>query len=159
MSKVFRVFPNDSIPPFVDRAEGHYIFTKDGRKILDTSGGGTSFAILGWNHPKVNAAIEKQIHKFGHMDYKQWFDENVEELADLLLSRAEHGLNRVYFAGNSGAEACEAAMKMSYQVNYDLGKPEKKWFISREQSYHGSTADALASLGACVSEMEPTELH
>jgi len=82
--------------------------------------------------------------RFTHMDYKVWSDPNVEDLASLLLSRAEHHLNRVYFAGNSGAEACEAAMKMSFQVHHDLGKKEKTWFISREQSYHGSTLDALA---------------
>ena len=142
-SKVFRVFPNDPIPPFVDRAEGIYVYTKDGRKILDASGGGTSYAILGWGNPEINAAIERQLKRFGHLDYKIWADENTGELADILLSRAEHGLDRVYFAGNSGAEACEAAMKMSYQVHYDLGRKEKRWFISREQSYHGSTADAL----------------
>jgi adenosylmethionine-8-amino-7-oxononanoate aminotransferase len=143
-SNLFRVFPNDPIPPFVDRAEGLYVFTKDGRKILDTSGGGTSYAILGWCHPEVNSAIEKQLKRFGHMDYKIWSDENTEELARILVSRANHGLDRVYFAGNSGAEACEAAMKMSYQVHQDLGLKDKRWFISREQSYHGSTADALA---------------
>jgi len=143
-SNVFRVFPNDPIPPFVDYAEGLYVVTKNGRKILDTSGGGTSYAILGWRYPEVNAAIERQLKRFSHMDYKLWSDENVEELASLLVSRAEHGLDRVYFAGNSGAEACEAAMKMSYQVHHDLGHTEKRWFISREQSYHGSTADALA---------------
>lgn len=142
-SKVFRVFPNDPIPPFVDRAEGIYVYTKDGRKILDASGGGTSYAILGWGNPEINAAIERQLKRFGHLDYKIWADENTGELADILLSRAEHGLDRVYFAGNSGAEACEAAMKMSYQVHYDLGRKEKRWFISREQSYHGSTSDAL----------------
>ncbi len=143
MSKVFRVFPNDPVPPFVVRGEGLYVHTEDGRKILDTSGGGTSYCIVGWSHPSVIAAVEKQLHLFGHMDYKIWSDANVEKLAELLLSRAEHGLDRVYFAGNSGAEACEAAMKMSYQVHYDLGRKEKKWFISRTQSYHGSTADAL----------------
>lgn len=143
-SSVFRVFPNDPVPPFVDRAEGVYVLAKDGRKILDTSGGGTSYAILGWCHPEVNAAIERQSKRFCHMDYKIWSDDNVEELAKLLVSRADHGLDRVYFAGNSGAEACEAAMKMSYQVHHDLGNTKKQWFISREQSYHGSTADALA---------------
>jgi adenosylmethionine-8-amino-7-oxononanoate aminotransferase len=35
-------------------------------------------------------------------------------------------------------------MKLSYQAHYDSGKKEKTWFISREQSYHGSTTDALA---------------
>ena len=143
-SNVFRVFPNDPIPPFVDHADGLYVYTKDGRKILDASGGGTSFAILGWHHPEVNAAIERQLQRFGHLDYKIWSDENTEMLAEILVSRAGHGLNRVYFAGNSGAEACEAAMKMSYQVHYDLGNKHKRWFISREQSYHGSTSDALA---------------
>ena len=142
-SKVFRVFPNDPIPPFVKYADGPYVYTVDGKKILDTSAGGTSYSILGWRHPLVEEAINKQVKLFGHIDYKLWSDENVEELANLLLTKAEHGLDRVYFAGNSGAEACEAAMKMSYQVHYDLGKKEKKWFISREQSYHGSTADAL----------------
>ncbi len=143
-SKVFRVFPNDPVPPFVDRADGIYVYTKDGRKILDATGGGTSYAILGSCHPEVNGAIEHQIKRFGHLDYKIWADENTGELADILLSRAEHGLDRVYFAGNSGGEACEAAMKMSYQVHYDLGRKEKRWFISREQSYHGSSSDALA---------------
>ena len=142
-SNVFRVFPNDPVPPFVDRAEGLYIHTQDGRRILDASGGGTSYAILGWGHPEVNAAVERQLRRFGHMDYKIWSDENTEALASLLVSRAQHGLDLVYFSGNSGAEACEAAMKMSYQVHYDLGRREKRWFISREQSYHGSTSDAL----------------
>lgn len=144
MSKVFRVFPHDPAYPVVDKAEGVYLHTQDGRKILDTTGGGTCYCIVGWSHPEVIKAIETQARKFGHIDYKTWTDENVEALADLLLSRAEHNLDRVYFAGNSGAEACEAAMKMSYQVHQDLGKKEKKWFISRMQSYHGSTADALA---------------
>jgi adenosylmethionine-8-amino-7-oxononanoate aminotransferase len=143
MSKVFRVFPKDPKPPFVSKADGVYIYKKNGEKLLDTTAGGTSYSILGWNHPEINSAIKEQLHRFGHLDYKLWSDENTENLADLLVSRANHGLDRVYFCGNSGAEACEAAMKMSYQVHYDLGKPEKKWFISREQSYHGSTSDAL----------------
>lgn len=144
VSNLLRVFPNNPIPCFVDRAEGIYIHTTNGEKYLDTTGGSTSFSILGWSHPDINAAIEQQLQRFGHMDYKAWSDENTEKLATLLLSRAEHKLNRVYFAGNSGAEACEAAMKMSYQVHYDSGNRDKTWFISRKQSYHGSTTDALS---------------
>jgi adenosylmethionine-8-amino-7-oxononanoate aminotransferase len=142
----FRVFPNDPLPPVVVKADGNYIFTKDGRKILDTTAGGTCHAIVGWGHPKVVAAITDQLTRFSHVDYKIWIDEHVEQLATLLLSRAEHSLDRVYFCGNSGAEACEASMKMSYQVHQDQGKREKKWFISHTESYHGSTSDAL-SLG------------
>ena len=143
-SKIFRVFPNSPIPPFVERADGIYIYTKGGKKLLDTTAGSTSFSVLGWSHPVVLKAMEAKMLRFCHMDYKVWSDEDVELLAELILSRAEHGLNRVYFAGNSGAEACEAAMKMSYQVHYDQGKREKSWFISRTQSYHGATTDAMA---------------
>lgn len=143
-SNIFRVFPNDPIPPYVDYAKGAYIFTKEGKKLLDMSAGGTSYAILGWQHKEINKALHKQVDRFGHLDYKLWSDDNTDALAELLLSRAGHGLNRVYFSGNSGAEACEAAMKISYQAHYDQGKRNKKWFISREQSYHGATSDALA---------------
>lgn len=142
--KLFRVFPNDPVAPYVDYAKGAYIYTKNGKEILDMSAGGTSYAILGWQHSEVNQALHKQVNRFGHMDYKLWSDQNTEELANLLLSRAQHSLNKVYFSGNSGAEACEAAMKMSYQAHYDQGKINKKWFISRKQSYHGATSDALA---------------
>ncbi|EKD71170.1 MAG: Adenosylmethionine-8-amino-7-oxononanoate aminotransferase [uncultured bacterium] len=141
---IFRVFPNEPVPPYVEKGDGIYVYTRDGKKYLDTTGGSTSYAILGWNHPKVNSAITDQLKRFTHMDYKVWSDANTEALAELLLSRAEHKLNRVYFSGNSGAEACEAAMKMSYQVHHDTGHPEKTWFISREQSYHGATTDAMA---------------
>lgn len=144
MSSLLRVFPNDGIPPFVSHAEGLHVHTKDGRKLLDTTAGSTSYAILGWSHREVLDAMKAQMKRFCHMDYKVWSDKNTERLADLLLSRAEHGLNRVYFSGNSGAEACEASMKMSYQTHYDLGKRNKTWFISRNQSYHGSTTDAMA---------------
>ncbi len=143
-SNLFRVFPNDPIPENVDYAKDAYIYTKDGKRILDFSAGGTSYSILGWQNESVNNAIKKQLDCFGHIDYKLWTDKNTEQLATLLVSKAEHGLKKVYFCGNSGAEACEAAMKMSYQAHYDLGKKEKKWFISREQSYHGATSDALA---------------
>lgn len=145
-SRLFHVFLNEPAPPEVVRAAGIYIETKKHGRLMDMSAGGTSYATLGWCNEEVNDAIIKQVKKFGHLDYKMWSDENTELLADILLSKREHKLDRVYFSGNSGSEACEAAMRMSYQCHYDRGFKSKKWFISRKQSYHGSTADAL-SLG------------
>ena len=143
-SNLFRVFPNDPAPPFAEKAVGLNIWDGAGNLYLDSTAGGTSYAILGWNNKRVNSAIKQQLDRFTHLDYKLWSDKNVEALASLLLSKAEHDLDKVYFSGNSGAEACEAAMKMSYQAHYDSGKTKKKWFISRTQSYHGATSDALA---------------
>jgi adenosylmethionine-8-amino-7-oxononanoate aminotransferase len=143
-SRLLRTFLNESAPPMVEKGEGIYLHMKDGQKYMDTTGGFTAHAILGWTQPSVTDAIIKQANKITHIDYKTFTDENREKLADLLLSRAEHKLDRVYFVGGSGGEACEAAMKLSYQAHYDSGNRDKTWFISREQSYHGSSTDALA---------------
>ncbi len=143
-SKLLKTFLNMPELPIVRKGDGIYLYMKDGKKILDTTGGFTAHAILGWSQPTVIDAIIKQARKITHIDYKTFSDINREKLASLLLSRAEHDLDRVYFVGSSGGEACEAAMKLSYQAHYDTGKKEKTWFISREQSYHGSSTDALA---------------
>jgi adenosylmethionine-8-amino-7-oxononanoate aminotransferase len=142
-NKVFRVFLDERKLPTVSSAIGSSILVGKS-EFLDTTAGGTSYAILGWNHPRVNEAITSQIKKFGHIDYKIWNDPNLELLAKVILQNSPAELSKVYFAGNSGAEACEAAMKMSYQVHQINGNLAKKWFISRRQSYHGSTSDALA---------------
>jgi len=141
-SKVFRVFPTPDSLPQADFASGSYIHSR-GKKYLDLTAGGTSFAILGWSDEMINESIRTQLHKYAHIDYKIWNDPNLEVLATLILGSNLKTLNKVYFSGNSGAEACEAAMKISFQVNQQAGFNNKKWFISRKQSYHGSTADAL----------------
>ena len=143
-SNLLRVFPNDETPPFIEKTDGMYLYKKNGEKILDTTAGGTSYNIVGWNNKKVNNAIINQLKKFSHIDYKIWSDENSEKLASILVSKKNHSLNKVYLCGNSGSEACETALKFSFQRHYEEGKINKKWFISRTQSYHGSTADALA---------------
>jgi adenosylmethionine-8-amino-7-oxononanoate aminotransferase len=141
-NKVFRVFLDDRQLPSVSSATGSSILVGKS-KFLDTTAGGTSYAILGWNDPRVNDAVTTQLKKFGHIDYKIWNDPNLELLAKIILQNSPAELSKVYFAGNSGAEACEAAMKMSYQAHQINGNLEKRWFISRKQSYHGSTSDAL----------------
>ena len=140
---LFRVFTSNTNLPLVEKAEGNYIYS-EGKRLLDLTGGGTSYAILGWSNEEVNSAIRGQLAKFSHMDYKIWDDPNTLKLAKLVMGSSLSSLKKFYFAGNSGAEACEAAMKMSRQAHLSKGQTQKKWFISRKQSYHGSTADALA---------------
>ena len=127
------------------KGKGVYLYTKK-NKYLDTTSGLTGTSILGWSNPSVSRAINSQLKKIGHIDYKYFYDENRENLARLLLSKNENKLDKVFFVGGSGGEACEAAMKMSYQYHKAVGKPKKRWFISRDQSYHGSGSDSI-SLG------------
>ena len=141
---LLRNFFNPGMETLV-KGKGIYLYTKN-KKYLDTTSGLTGTSILGWSNPEINQAISSQLKKIGHIDYKYFNDENREKLASLLLSKSENKLDKVFFVGGSGGEACEASMKMSYQFHCAIGKPTKKWFISRSQSYHGSGSDAI-SLG------------
>lgn len=124
------------------KAKGIYIYTNN-KKVLDVTSGTNHFAILGWAHPKVNSAIIKQLKKFSHIDIKTWHDENLDILSKIVLSKKKHRLSKVFFTGNSGAEACEAAIRMSYQYFLNKGFKKKKFFISREESYHGCSGLSL----------------
>ena len=139
-------FLNESNPLKVLTANRIYLTLDDNIKYMDVTAGFTSHAILGWTQPKVNEAILAQLEKICHLDYKTFTDPNRDLLADLLIANSEHSLDKVFFVGSSGAEACEAALKLSFQSHYNNGKKNKAWFISRNQSYHGATNDAL-SLG------------
>ena len=111
---------------------------------MDATAGSTSCAVLGYTHPSVIEAMKAQIDRICHIDYNTWENPVLGELAEILLSMAPRGLNRVYFAGNSGTEAIEAALKLSYQAHWDAGKKEKTWIISRLQSFHGATLQAIS---------------
>ena len=144
MSHLLRTFPNEPQPPQIVHGEGLWLESSDGKRYFDMTGGFTAHAILGWNHPVVNREIETQLKKITHIDYKMIGDANREKLADILVSKAAHGLDKVFLCGGSGGEACETAMHLSYQAHYEEGKREKTWFISRNQSYHGATTDTMA---------------
>ena len=68
----------------------------------------------------------------------------IEIFKKYLLKGKKHKLDEIYYAGNSGAEANEGAMKLSYQYHKANGKKNKKWFISRYQSFHGSSSDTVS---------------
>jgi len=144
-SKLINTFLNEPKPIEIIKAEGINFFTNDGKKYIDFTAGFTSHAILGWSQNNVVEAITNQLKKIPHIDYKAFTDRNREALADLLVSKTISQLDRVFFVGSSGGEACEAAMKLSYQDHYCRGNKEKNWFISREQSYHGSTTHSMAA--------------
>ena len=139
--KNFNLLENEEIV----KGKGVYLYTKN-KKYLDSTSGLTGTSILGWSNLEIERSIIKQLKKIGHIDYKYFIDSNRENLSEILLSKAEHKLDKVFFVGGSGGEACEAAMKLSYQYNCAIGREKKKWFISRKQSYHGSGSDAI-SLG------------
>ena len=69
-NKLLRTFLNEPYPPLVEKGEGIYLHIKDGKKYMDTTGGFTAHAILGWTQPSVIRAIIKQANRITHIDYK-----------------------------------------------------------------------------------------
>ena len=144
MSTVFHKFPRELNSNYVTHAQGVYISTKQGKRILDTTAGGGGESVLGYSNEAVIDAINAQMRLFSHMNYNVWQNEHSDKLADLLISSAPAELSKVYFSGNSGSEAVEAALKLSYQAHYDSGSRNKNIFISRKQSTHGQTLHGIA---------------
>ncbi len=124
--------------------KGIKLIDKKKNVYTDLTGGFTGHAILGWGNSNVIRAIKNQLNKISHIDYKYWKDENRTNLSNIILSNKKNNLDCVYYVGSSGAEACEAAIKMSYQIHFNNNKKNKKITISRKQSYHGCTTHSLS---------------
>ena len=103
-SKVLRNFPNQPFPLTIKRAKGIYLFTKNGRRIMDLTGGCNSHAIIGYCHPQVIKALNKQAKLFTHIDYKSWTDENLFKLSNILCSKTKHGLKEIEQLDNLGQD-------------------------------------------------------
>lgn len=144
MKYLFKKFPNQKLPRKVIRTANHYYFLDKGEKILDFTSGWTGYANLGFLHPRLVKVTKEQLKKFSHIDYNIWQNSQAEVLAKKIIKTSNTRLDKVYFSGNSGSEAVEAAMKLSYQVQRDQGYKNKYIFISRVQSFHGSTLQAMS---------------
>lgn len=123
------------IPVLAARAEGARVWDLDGKEYLDFMSG-YGVAILGHSFPAVVEAIKKQLETVSitHASiYSPARAEFLQELSTVLPS----GLTRA-FLSNSGAEAVEAAIKIS------LKSTGRKRIISMENAYHGKTLGALS---------------
>ena len=89
----------DQFNEIIKSGDGVYLFTKKNKKYLDSTAGQTGTSILGWNNKLINNAMIRQIKKISHIDYKYFVDENREKLAKILISKAQHKLNKVFFVG------------------------------------------------------------
>lgn len=150
------VFPRDisSQPPSIVRGEGSYLIDAAGRRYLDASGG-PAVSCLGHNHPKVVAAIQRQVAEVSYAYSLFFTTPAIEALADTLTSQAPKGIEKAFFV-SGGSEAIEGALKMARQYFLEIGQPQRSRFIARQRSYHGNTLGAL-SLGGDINRRQPYE--
>ncbi len=97
-------------PEIIDRAEGSYVYTEGGRRILDFTSGQMS-AILGHAHPEIVATVRRQIGTLDHL-FSGMLSRPVVELSRRLadsLDKAAAGLPAVSSAAVSSAAVSSAA--------------------------------------------------
>lgn len=132
-------------PPLlpVVRAEGVYLYTEDGRRILD---GISSWwvNIHGHSHPKLNEALARQAREVEHVLFAGCTHRPAVELAERLLSLVPRGLTRVFYSDN-GSTAVEVALKMALQYWSNLGQPQRRTFLKLTNAYHGDTVGAMSA--------------
>lgn len=119
------------------RAEGSYVYDKDGNRYVDLLSGYGALN-LGHNHPRIIEAIKKVL---GRPVYLQ---ASINPFAAALAKRLAEiapGKLSVCFFSNSGAEAIEAALKMARAAT------GKTVFLYAENSFHGKTFGALSVTG------------
>ena len=131
--------------PVAVRGEGIYLYDADGKRYLDASGG-AAVSCLGHGHPRIIAAIKRQLDQLAYAHTSFFTSEAAEALADQIVAHAPAGIERVYF-NCGGSEGIEAALKLARQYFLEIGQPQRQHIIGRWQSYHGNTIGALAAGG------------
>ncbi|ADJ42102.1 2,2-dialkylglycine decarboxylase [Amycolatopsis mediterranei S699] len=123
-------------PEIIDRAEGSFLFTEDGRRILDFTSGQMS-AILGHSHPEIVETVRRQVGKLDHL-FSGMLSRPVADLARRLAETLPAPLEKALLL-TTGAESNEAAVRMAKLVT---GKHE---IVSFARSWHGMTQAAASA--------------
>jgi acetylornithine/N-succinyldiaminopimelate aminotransferase len=120
----------------LERGEGAHVWDTDGKRYLDLLTG-IAVNALGHAHPKIVEAVTAQISKIGHTS-NLYVNEPALRLAERLLDLC--GVPGKVFFCNSGAEANEAALKMSRRTG-------RTKIVATNGGFHGRTMGALSLTG------------
>jgi beta-alanine--pyruvate transaminase len=132
-------------PRMFVKGEGMYLWTQDGRKLIDASSGLFCVA-AGHCRKEISEAVYEQLNT---LDYTMPFTRAHPKAFQLAKEVAEFtpkGLDRVFFVC-SGSESIDSAMKMALAYHRIRGQGHRQIFISRERAYHGVNMGGVALSG------------
>lgn len=122
-------------PRLVDRANGMFYYTPDGREVLDMVAG-LWCCNTGHGHPKVVQAIQAQAAEMDYAPHFNFAHPAAFEVADMLAAITPEGMNHVFFT-NSGSESVDTALKIALAYQKERGQASRTRLIGRERGYHG----------------------
>jgi adenosylmethionine-8-amino-7-oxononanoate aminotransferase len=153
--RVWHPFTQEALdpPPIrVTKAEGVYLYTDDGRRLID---GISSWWVNlhGHGHPAIVSAIAAQAAKLDHVLLAGFTHDAVEELRECLRRILPTNLSHIFFS-DDGSTAVEVALKMAIQYWQNIGRAAKKAVVALDHAYHGDTVGAM-SVGATSAFSDP----
>ena len=134
---------HEQLPPIpIRRGSGAWLEDYAGKRYLDAVSSWW-VNLFGHANPRINDAVRAQLGELEQVILAGFTHEPVIALSEELAALAPPGLTRCFYADN-GSSAVEVALKMSFHYWRNVGRPDKRRFITLSNSYHGETLGALA---------------
>jgi putrescine aminotransferase len=134
-------------PVMVRRAEGVYLETDDGHRVIDGMSGGWCTNV-GYGDPRLVAAASEAMQQ---LSYQLTFGGRTNAwVADLSARMAEVTPEQYdqFFYASTGSDAVESAIKIALYYWHLRGIPTKRAIIGRDLAYHGNTIFATHLVGS-----------
>jgi acetylornithine/N-succinyldiaminopimelate aminotransferase len=125
-----------------ERGEGAWLVSTEGERYLDFASG-VAVNALGHAHPRLIAALTEQAGKLWHSS-NLYRVAGQERLAERLCQATF--ADQVFFC-NSGAEACEGAIKLARRYHHANGHSERWRIVTFKGAFHGRTLATIAAAG------------
>jgi adenosylmethionine-8-amino-7-oxononanoate aminotransferase len=139
---------SDPLPSYlVESAQGVTINLASGEQLID--GMSSWWSVLhGYNHPKLNAALQEQASKMSHVMFGGLTHPSAINLCEKLVRLTPQGLDKV-FLSDSGSVSVEVAMKMALQYQHAVAEKKgetltKTKLLTVKNGYHGDTFAAMS---------------
>jgi len=123
-------------------ASGVRLKLSDGRELIDGMSSWWS-VIHGYNHPRLNNAIKKQLERMSHVMFGGLTHLPAIEISQMLVDISPAPLETVFLC-DSGSISVEVAIKMAIQYWFARGFPEKKKLVTIRSGYHGDSFGAMS---------------
>ena len=134
-------------PRIITGASGHHYTTDDGAKVYDLFAGLWTTGV-GHCHPKIVAAVQRQVAELDYAISFQMSNNRSFELAERVIDLAPDGFTQCFFT-NSGSESVDTALKIALGFHRARGEGNRTRLIGRERGYHGVNFGGM-SVGGIV---------
>jgi adenosylmethionine---8-amino-7-oxononanoate aminotransferase len=129
-------------PIVIVKGKGARLWDAHGREYLDANSSIWT-NLHGHAHPRINAAIRRQLGRIAHSSALGFANEPASLLAAKLIETAKAPLRKVFFS-DDGSTAMEVALKLAYTFARRMGHSRNPKFLTLEGAYHGDTVGAVA---------------